>query len=141
MNADYIFRMWIQNQAVFEHKNGFFVNRYLDESHVAVGLFSSSSTGFLPVDDAVLYASVDQAMKVNRNLEVIQIIGIQDRKTIVAMQFQGNYEYFALQDIQPDDVSDDLIHDLAAGIDLNRESSFEKPYMVTFKAGKVWAVK
>lgn len=141
MNTNYIFRVWIQDQAVFENDGQFYTNQYLDESHVAVGLFTSDAGGFMPIESQSLYAAIEQVVSLNRHMELLQIIGIQEKQVLVVMQFEGDYEYFALQGILPENVTDDCVGELAAGIDFYKISSFGQPYVVTFKNGKVWAVK
>lgn len=141
MNTNYIFRVWIQNQAVFENGGQFYTNQYLEESHIAVGLFTADPEGFSPIESRSLYAAIEQVISLNRQMELLQIIGVQEKQVLVVIQFEGNYEYFALQGILPESVTDGWIGDLAAGVDFNRTSSFDQPYVVTFKNGKVWAVK
>lgn len=141
MNTNYIFRLWIDGQAIFERDGCFFANVLLDESHIAVGLFTSGDIGFEMVSDVAIYTQIHPVLALNDKLELLQIIGISNELVVVAMQFSGNYEYFCLQKYRAEDVSDDLANALATGVDFGRESSFCKPYKVTFKNGKVWAIK
>lgn len=141
MNTNYIFCLWIDGQAVFERDGSFFTNTLLDESHIAVGLFTSDDAGFVMVSDVALYTQIHNVLALNDELELLQIIGILKKSVVVAMQFGGNYEYFSLQNYNAGDVSDDLASALATGVDFERESSFGMPYKVTLRDGKVWAVK
>lgn len=141
MKTNYIFRFWLDGNAVFEAEGRFYVNCFLDESHVAEGLFTTDQTGFEPVEDMALYAAIQMLLHENSRLELLQIVGKQKSVITVAMLFQGDYEYFALKDIAPGQISDDLCGVLASGVEPGRVSTFEKPYLVTFKDGKVWALK
>lgn len=137
----YIFRLWLDEQAVFEANGQFFINRLLDESQVAAGLFTKDKTGFEPVEDMSLYATIQSFLNRNAHLELLQIMGRRNHALIVALQCAGNYEYFALKDIPPDSVSDDMAGILAASVEPDCITTFDTPYQVTCKGGKIWAVR
>lgn len=141
MSTNYIFRLWIDGQAVFERDGSFFINALLDESHIAVGLFTSDDIGFEMVSDIALYTQTHNILSLNEGMELLQIMGILDGAVVTVMRFGGDYEYFRLQNYSADDVSDHLVSALATGVDSKRESSFYEPYNVTFKNGTIWAVK
>lgn len=137
----YIFRLWLDEQAIFEADGHFFVNPLLDESQVAAGLFTKNNIGFEPVEDMSLYASIQTLLNRNAHLELLQIMGRRNHALIVALQYAGDYEYFALQDIYPESVSDDMAGILAASVEPDCTTTFDTPYQVTCKDGKIWAVR
>lgn len=47
----------------------------------------------MPIESQPLYAAIEQVVSFNRHMELLQIIGIQEKQVLVVMQFEGDYEY------------------------------------------------
>lgn len=141
MKDKYVFRFDLNGRPIFEKDSVHFVNTYVDESHLAVGLCTDDPEGFAPIESRADYEKVQEIAKINEGLNKITIVGIEAKFVIVAIDYKGEYEYFKSDGCEPSDITDEMSIELAMGIDTSGASSFDNPYIADFKNKELQYIK
>lgn len=137
MKEVYTFHCLIGERPIFMRNGEYFYADLIDNDQLAYGLLTEDPEGFRPVSSLFDYERIQEIEDINKQLRQLALVGIDKGKITVAIEYAGDYEYFKLSGISPQDLTDQLALQLAGKVDLRRESKPLNPYVYELKDNKL----